>query len=153
MQIASSAKLTCSESRSASEYTATVLMPSSRHAQMMRSAISPRLAIRIDWNTVTSTQGDTRFLPTCRSLEHCLGERPDGEQLLAELDGLRVLDEDGEDLALDLGSDLVHQLHRLDDAERLALLHFVADVDERIGFGLRGAMRDRRVPTIGDVTT
>ena len=31
----------------ASEWTATVLMPSSRHARMMRSAISPRLAMRI----------------------------------------------------------------------------------------------------------
>ena len=37
-------------SRSASEQTATVCMPSSRHARMIRSAISPRLAIRIREN-------------------------------------------------------------------------------------------------------
>src|ERR1700761_2931479 len=44
MQIASSAKRTCSELRSASLYTATVRMPSSRHALITRNAISPRLA-------------------------------------------------------------------------------------------------------------
>src|SRR5687767_1202401 len=46
MQTSSSANRTCSDSRSASEYTATVWMPSSRQARMTRSAISPRLATR-----------------------------------------------------------------------------------------------------------
>src|SRR3954470_17548462 len=46
MQTSSSAKRTCSDSRSASEYTATVAIPSSRQARMTRSAISPRLAIK-----------------------------------------------------------------------------------------------------------
>ena len=46
MQTASSANLTGSESRSIVEYTATVLTPISRHVRMMRSAISPRLAMR-----------------------------------------------------------------------------------------------------------
>src|SRR5580700_1225964 len=46
MQIASSAKRTCSELRSASLYTATVRMPSSLHALITRNAISPRLATR-----------------------------------------------------------------------------------------------------------
>src|SRR5439155_3612183 len=46
MQTSSSANRTCSDSRSASEYTATVSTPSSRHARMTRSAISPRLAMR-----------------------------------------------------------------------------------------------------------
>src|SRR6185436_18480996 len=46
MQTSSSANRTCSDSRSASEYTATVWMPSSRQARMTRSAISPRLAIK-----------------------------------------------------------------------------------------------------------
>ena len=50
MQTSSSAKRTCRASRSASLYTATVRMPSSRQAEMMRSAISPRLAIRIFLN-------------------------------------------------------------------------------------------------------
>ena len=47
MQTASSAKRTCSELRSASEYTATVEIPSSLHAQITRRAISPRFATRI----------------------------------------------------------------------------------------------------------
>src|SRR5688572_28467953 len=46
MHTSSSAKRTCRLSRSASEYTATVWMPSSRQARITRSAISPRLAIR-----------------------------------------------------------------------------------------------------------
>src|SRR5258708_21161596 len=50
MQTSSSANRTCSEFSSASEYTATVRTPSSRHAQMMRRAISPRLAMRIFLN-------------------------------------------------------------------------------------------------------
>src|SRR5215216_5529205 len=47
MWIASSAYPTCSAVLSASEYTATVLMPSSLQARMTRMAISPRLATRI----------------------------------------------------------------------------------------------------------
>src|SRR5512138_3342457 len=43
---ASSAYRTCNALRSASEYTATVSIPSSRQARMMRTAISPRLATR-----------------------------------------------------------------------------------------------------------
>src|SRR3954470_3116454 len=50
MHTSSSANRTCSDSRSASEYTATVWMPSSRQARITRSAISPRLAIRIFLN-------------------------------------------------------------------------------------------------------
>ena len=46
MQRASSASRVCSASRSASEYTATVAMPISRQACMIRTAISPRLAIK-----------------------------------------------------------------------------------------------------------
>src|SRR5665647_1148396 len=46
MQTSSSAKRTWSDSRSASEYTATVWIPSSRHARITRRAISPRFAIR-----------------------------------------------------------------------------------------------------------
>src|SRR5215207_2986228 len=47
MCAASSASRTCGARASASLYTATDAMPSSRHARMMRRAISPRLAIRI----------------------------------------------------------------------------------------------------------
>src|SRR3972149_37075 len=51
MQTDSSASLTYLASVSATEYTTTVRMPSSRQARWMRSAISPRLAIRIFSNT------------------------------------------------------------------------------------------------------
>ena len=44
---ASSAIATCSAARSASEYTATAPIPSSRSVRMTRTAISPRLATRI----------------------------------------------------------------------------------------------------------
>src|SRR5690242_20246413 len=46
MRTASSANRTNGASTSASEYTATVAMPISRHVRMTRSAISPRFAIR-----------------------------------------------------------------------------------------------------------
>src|SRR5829696_449839 len=47
MHTARSARRTASMSRSASEYTCTVSMPRSRHERLMRTAISPRFAIRI----------------------------------------------------------------------------------------------------------
>src|SRR5579871_1540563 len=47
MRTASSAATTCAAFRSASEYTATVRIPMARAVRMTRSAISPRLAIRI----------------------------------------------------------------------------------------------------------
>jgi hypothetical protein len=50
MQTDSSASSTCIASLSASEYTATVLMPILRAVLMTRQAISPRLAIRIFLN-------------------------------------------------------------------------------------------------------
>lgn len=47
------AAMTCSASRSALEYTATVSIPIRRAVLMTRQAISPRFAIRILWNMVT----------------------------------------------------------------------------------------------------
>ena len=46
----------------------------------------------------------------------------DDEQRLAELDRLAVLDQDLADRAGMAGFDLVHDLHRLDDAHRLVFL-------------------------------
>src|SRR5688500_4931588 len=115
MRTSSSANRTCSACSSASEYTATVLMPSSRHAMMMRIAISPRFAIRIFLN---------------------IGFY--GEQPLAVLHGLTVLDVDFDHFSVVFGVDLVHQLHRFDDAENLPLLHGGAHVDKRRGAWLRG---------------
>src|SRR5688572_18947186 len=99
MQMSSSAKRTCNEFSSASEYTATVLMPSSRHAKMTRRATSPRFAIRIFLNML---------MPWRRP-----SPASNREQALTVLHGLTVLDVDVHDLAVVLGVDLVHQLHRL----------------------------------------
>src|SRR5438477_8709428 len=57
MQTASSASSTWRARRSASEYTATVRMPSRRAVRMTRQAISPRLAMRIFWNIFASGAG------------------------------------------------------------------------------------------------
>src|SRR6059058_2066565 len=100
MQSDSSAKRTCSECTSAVECTATDLMPSSRAARMICSAISPRLAMRIFENISGG--------PASCGLE--------AEERLAVLDRAAVLDERLHQAARALRLDLVHQLHRLDDA-------------------------------------
>src|ERR1700735_1163071 len=79
--------------KSAVECTATVLMPSSRQARRMRSAISPRLAMTT-FSIIASF---------------------DDEQRLAELDRLTVLGEDRRDAPCLVGFDLVHHLHRFND--------------------------------------
>src|SRR6185436_18420365 len=94
-------------------------MPSSRQAKMMRRATSPRFAIRIFLNIVA------RLPPRAPS------HRPDGEQPLAILYRLAVFDVDVHDFAVVLGIDLVHQLHRFDDAEHLPLSYGGAYFDKR----------------------
>src|SRR5512139_1505229 len=108
MHTDSSASFTYLASRSASEWTATVWMPISRQARWIRSAISPRLAIRT--------------LSTMGLVEHDEGP--------AELHRLAVLDEDPRHAAVARRRDRVHGLHRLDDEQRLALGDAVADADE-----------------------
>src|SRR5256885_16714176 len=80
MHTGSSASSTCLVLKSAVECTATVLIPSSRQARRMRSAISPRLAM-----TTFSIMRDI-----CRGRGHvkCSYGLPlfDDEQRLAELD-------------------------------------------------------------------
>src|SRR5882672_12118782 len=121
MQTDSSASRTGRESASAVEWAITVRIPISRHARMIRSAISPRLAMRILWNISRGS-----------------AQRVHQEEWLAELDGLAVLDHDLGDAPRHLGLDLVHQLHRLDDADDLPLLDHVALGHERRGVALGG---------------
>src|SRR5258708_29187942 len=109
MHTDSSASITYFASAWAAKCSATVLMPISRKARWMRSAISPRFAIRIFSNT--------------RGLF-------DDEERLAELDGLAVLHEDRLDSPRYVGLDLVQQFHRLDDADGLPLGHRLADFHE-----------------------
>src|SRR6266571_4608873 len=61
MDRASSASLTCSASRSAAEYTATVRTPSRRAVRITRQAISPRLATRSLPNTLAFALGPGRL--------------------------------------------------------------------------------------------
>src|SRR4051812_38991777 len=100
MQIASSASRTCIASVSAVECTATVLMPISWQARWILSAISPRLAMRTFW-----------IMPSL-----------DDDERLVELDRLRVDDKDLADRACAWRGNGVHDLHRLDDHQRVARL-------------------------------
>src|ERR1043165_9600969 len=126
MHTLSSASRTCIASASAVEWTATVGMPSSLQARSTRSAISPRLAIRILSNmTIRRTRARLSF---------------DDHQRLAELDGLGVLEQDLADHAGARRWDLVESLHRFDDQERVAGLHLASDVDERFRARLRRAI-------------
>src|SRR3954463_8074858 len=94
---------------------------------MTRSAISPRWAMRIFLN---------------------MSGGPDREQPLAVLHRLAVLHVGVYDLAVVLGRDLVHQFHRLDDAEHLVFLDALPDFDERRRARLRASVEgadDRRL--------
>src|SRR6202043_3503515 len=110
MQTLSSARRTWMASSSAVEWTATVGMPSSLQARSTRSAISPRLAIRILSNI----------------------EEPllDDHQRLAILDRLTVFDQNLQHLPRARRWDLIHRLHRFDDEQRFAGLHLAADLDQ-----------------------
>src|SRR5690242_8490524 len=109
MQTLSSARRTCIASASAVECTATVAMPSSLQARSTRSAISPRLAMRILSNIPVTPEFAGR---AHRSLDH--------HQRLAEFHRLAILDEDFADRAGTRRRDLVEGLHRLDQEDAFA---------------------------------
>src|SRR5580693_35336 len=106
MQMAWSANRTGKLWRSASEYTATVGIPRSLHAQMTRSAISPRLAISIFLNGTDAKEGFSVF------------------------HRLPVLHELALDDASRVRFDFIHQLHRFDDTENLTGRHLLTDAHE-----------------------
>src|SRR5882724_1068631 len=108
MHTLSSASRTCIASESAVECTATVAMPSSLQARSTRSAISPRLAIRILSNITSPASFD------------------DHERLTI-LDRLLVLDEECYNGAGPRRHDIVESLHRLDDEDAVALRHLRSD--------------------------
>src|SRR4051812_5344451 len=101
MHTASSASCTARESLSASLYATTEAMPAFRHARRMRSAISPRFAIRIFVNT--------RFL----SLRFHACDR------LAELDCLAGLDLEGLECAADRADHLLPHTEHVDVSKRI----------------------------------
>src|ERR1700743_212211 len=99
MQTLSSARRTCIASASAVEWIATVAIPISLHARLMRSAISPRVAMRIFSNI---------------SIDDAEG--------LPELDRGGVGDADLRHHAAPGRGDGIHRLHRFDDEQRVAFL-------------------------------
>src|SRR5437016_1859577 len=98
---------------------ATVAMPISRAARSTRTAISPRFAMSILRNMRVGLR---------------LGLL-DLEEPLTKFDGAPGLDQALHDRAAELGFDLVHQLHGLDDAEGLTGTDVAAHVDESGRFG------------------
>src|SRR5687767_14207642 len=132
MQTLSSASLTCMASASAVECTATVAMPSSFAARKIRSAISPRLAMRIlsnigsrsvlvCWRLAGASQlafgiASGRREAADRRAEPLL----DHKQRFPVLLGGAVLDEDRRHGAGARGDDLVEALHGLDEQHLLA---------------------------------
>src|SRR6185437_10233385 len=102
MQTLSSARRTCMALASAVECTATVLMPMSRQARWMRSAISPRLAIRIFSNIA--------FPISLAPIVFVLmpGELFEHHHDLAVLDRRAVLDQDLRQSSGARRADLVH---------------------------------------------
>src|SRR5690242_15307780 len=141
MQAASSANRTCSESRSTSLWTATVFIPISLQVQMMRQAISPRLAIRIFLNL--------RGLKAIRNFCHkeaqeaqkngfvlpvlLCGLTLNTEQRLPVLYRLSVLDVDLDHFSRRFRLNLVHEFHGFDDAHDRCRLDVAADLHKRIG--------------------
>src|SRR5262249_25515117 len=108
MHTASSAKRTCKEFRSASEYTATVPIPSSLQAQITRRAISPRLATRIFLNI------GGRFLLAA-------GRVP--KRRLPFFPGLPFVPKSPHPFPADVRFILVHQLHCFHKEKLLAGAH------------------------------
>src|SRR5882672_6429226 len=111
-------------------------MPSSRQALRIRSAISPRFAMTI-LSSMARLFDDGLF-------DYRLF---DDEKRLAELHRFAIPGKDRGHAAVLVRFDLVHHLHRFDDAERLTDLHFTADLDKglgaRSGRGIEGADHGR----------
>src|SRR5580692_10696333 len=110
MSTASSASFTASESLSALLCTCTVASPSSRAARMMRTAISPRLAIR----SFLIVIGGLRKLDF------------DFDNRLAGHDSVLVLRKEAHDLAGHARLHLIEGFHDLHEPDRVALRDRVA---------------------------
>src|SRR5258708_21401971 len=122
---------------------ATVRMPSSLHAQMTRSAISPRFAISIFLNISDQLRGQPAlgYPPGAARLFQCVSSdakkrarrapglpknvtpasllRPYRKQLLPIFDGLAVAPHLLHDFTRHVRFNLIQQLHRLDDSQHL----------------------------------
>src|ERR1700733_12313366 len=163
MQTLSSARRTCMASASAVECTATVAMPSSLHARRTRSAISPRLAIRILSNMLSQGAGSEGRVASSRRVTPFTARYSpfallfNNHQRLAEFDRLAVFDQDLRHGAGTRRRNLVHRLHGFDDQQRLSDRDLAADLDKRLGAGLGGPIggadhgRGHHAGMLGDI--
>src|SRR6266404_2332283 len=147
MQADSSAKRTCRESRSTSLCTATVRIPISLQVQIIRQAISPRLAIRILRNglvlvitKVESPRSDVQRQHDGAALDFGAWTSgllsPDSEKRLAVLHRLPVFDVNLDHFAGGFRLNLIHQLHGFDNTYHRVVFDLTADPHE--------ALRSRR---------
>src|SRR5207237_10175081 len=104
MHTDSSAIRTCSACRSAVEYTATVGIPSSRHARMIRIAMVPRFAT----NSFLNICG----LGTRRAVADIVSADLDDHQWLPKLHRRAILDHAFYHAASEVRLDLGHHLNR-----------------------------------------
>src|SRR3974390_233758 len=118
---------------------ATALMPSSLPPQIARRAISPRFAIRIFLNMNGSCRSTGRVAHNCPPWQLRESKLPlllsYSKQRHPILHRTAVIDEPLDDLARGVGFDLVHQLHRFDDAQHLSFFHRVAHAHKRRSSG------------------
>src|ERR1051325_8217445 len=126
-------------------------MPISLQVQMMRHAISPRFAIRIFLNLrisgaifcpkpkVESPKSSAQADIGLWTLD--LGLSFDSEQRLAILDRLPVLNINLCNFSGSLGLNLIHQFHRLDNADHRISFDDAADFYESIGGRRGGAIK------------
>src|SRR6185312_10976285 len=103
MFTAMSASLTASELASAALYAWTVLIPSSRAARLIRTAITPRLAIRCV--SIAAIASTLILASSDRLTRH---------------DGFFVVDQEFDDLAAELRLYCVERLHHFDKADCVA---------------------------------
>ena len=118
-------------------------MPISLHARMIRSAISPRLAISIFLNTQTPQWSpnfkllgsNSKLIYLNLDVELWISRtgaelyRFDHEERLPVFHGLSILDKDLNDLTGCLGFNLVHEFHGLNNTEYLPFFHDVTAFD------------------------
>src|SRR6266516_3495423 len=164
MQTARSARRVCNALASAVESTATASTSSSCSARITRTATSPRFATSTRENIATAGPRTSLAMSAIEAataaparpsyarrpsttpddlsqrVERTTYDRLELEQQLSELHGLRVVDEDRADDAVDVRLHLVHELHCLEDAERLARADRLPLLDERRRARLRRAV-------------
>src|SRR5882757_1286342 len=130
MSIASSARRTASESLSALLQTCTVAIPSSRAARLIRTAISPRLAMRSFLMVMNAGLGS--------NLGSNLGSHVDLGDRLAGHHGFLILRQEAHDLARRTGLHLIERFHHLDQADGVIFRDGVAGglVVRLVGGGL-----------------